>query len=161
MIRRVGCQASGVRKASLPWREGFEGGGCSETLCPLPYAGFPLQPQVFKVISYLSDKKRAHSEARCRFHQNDPKEDILPDRPKTPTYFIFFILFHPDTWRILFGFCVSILLTPQLAPPDLATPGRLMLYVMIATIGWAVSGKPAGWITTGLKKWLLRDAIKK
>jgi len=85
----------------------------------------------------------------------------LPDRPKTPTYFIFFILFHPDTWRIPFGFCLSIFLTPTIAPPDLATPGRVMLYVMIATIGWSVFGKPAGWITAALKKWLLGDTPKR
>ena len=84
----------------------------------------------------------------------------MTDRPKTPTYFIFFILFHTDTWRILFGFCLSIFVTPTIAPPDLATPGRMMLYVMIATIGWAVFGKPAGWITSGLKKWLLGDKLK-
>ena len=85
----------------------------------------------------------------------------MTDRPKTPTYFIFFILFHPDTWRILFGFCLSIFVTPQIAPPDLETPGRLMLYVMLATIGWAVFRKPASWITAGLKKWLLGDMLKK
>jgi hypothetical protein len=85
----------------------------------------------------------------------------LTDRPKTPTYFIFFILFHLDTWRILFGFCLSIFVTPNIAPPDLATPGRAMLYVMIAAIGWAVFGKPAGWITAAFKKWLLGDTLKK
>jgi hypothetical protein len=85
----------------------------------------------------------------------------LTDRPKTPTYFVFFILFHLDTWRILFGFCLSISVTPKIAPPDLATPGRAMLYVMIAAIGWAVFGKPAGWITAALKKWLLGDTLKK
>ena len=85
----------------------------------------------------------------------------MPERPKTPTYFVFFILFHPDTWRILFGFCVSILLTPRIAPPDLAIPGRVMLYVMLAAMGWAIFGKPAAWITGGLKKWLLGDVRKK
>ena len=88
------------------------------------------------------------------------KEVILPDRPKTPTFYVFYILFHPDTWRILFGFIVSILLTPEITPPDLATPGRIMLYVMIAAIGWAAFGKPAGWITGALKKWLIADKLK-
>ncbi|MCP3951996.1 MAG: hypothetical protein GY697_07225 [Desulfobacterales bacterium] len=85
----------------------------------------------------------------------------MPEKPKTLTYFLFYIIFHPDPWRILFGFCAAILLTPQIVPPDLATPGRLMLYVMIATIGWAIFGKPAGWITGGLKKWLLGEKLKK
>ncbi len=85
----------------------------------------------------------------------------MPDRPKTLTYFIFFILFHPDTWGILFGFCLSIFLTPRIAPPDLATQGRLMLYVMLATVGWAVFSKLVRWITVAFKKWLLGVKLKK
>jgi len=84
----------------------------------------------------------------------------LPDRPKTPTYFVFFILFHPDTWRILFGFIVAILMVPEIAPQDLAATGRVMLYIMIAAIGWAVFAKPAGWITAALKRWLLGNKLK-
>ena len=85
----------------------------------------------------------------------------MTDRPRTPTYYVFFILFHPDAWRILFGFVFSMLLTPQVAPPDLATPGRLMLYMMLAAIGWAISGIPARWITRTLKKVLLGNPVKK
>jgi hypothetical protein len=35
------------------------------------------------------------------------------------------------------------------------TAGRAMMFVMLAVIGYAVSGAPAKWITTGLKKWIL------
>ena len=85
----------------------------------------------------------------------------MPDKPKTLTYFFFYVLFHPDPYRVLFGFLAAILLAPKIAPPDLAAAGRVMLYVMIASIGWAVFGKPAAWITTGLKRWLLGEAPKK
>ncbi len=85
----------------------------------------------------------------------------MTDKPKTPTYFVFFILFHPDAWRILFGFVFSMLLTPQIVPPDLTTPGRMMLYMMLAVIGWAVFGIPAKWITRALKKGLLGNTLKK
>jgi len=76
-------------------------------------------------------------------------------RPITPAYVIFYILFSPDTWRILTGALVALLLTPHILPADLNTGGRAMLYVMVAVIGWALSGKPAAWITTRLKTLIL------
>ena len=76
-------------------------------------------------------------------------------RPLTPAYVIFFILFSPDTWRIAMGGILSVVLTPHIAPPDLAVSGRGVLYIMVAAIGWAISGKPAQWITTGLKRAIL------
>ena len=80
-----------------------------------------------------------------------------PDRrPLTPAYVIFYILFWPDTWRILTGVLMALLFTPYILPADLGTGGSAMLYVMVAAIGWALSGKPAGWITTKLKRLILR-----
>jgi hypothetical protein len=73
-------------------------------------------------------------------------------RPFTPTYLVFFILFAPDTWRILGGFLLAILLSPYIVKPDMALAARTMLYVMVAAIGWALCGKPAQWIAAGLKK---------
>lgn len=81
----------------------------------------------------------------------------MPQRPKTPTYYVFFLLFSPDTWRILAGFVIAVLLVPGITPAGVAMPGRIMLYVMVAAIGWAGTGKPAQWVTTALKKWLLGD----
>ncbi len=76
-----------------------------------------------------------------------------PDkRPLTPAYIIFYILFWPDTWRMLTGLLLSLLFTPHILPADMGMPGRAMLYVMVAAIGWALSGRPAGWITGRLKK---------
>jgi hypothetical protein len=85
----------------------------------------------------------------------------LPEKPKSLTYFFFYILFHPDPYRILFGFLAAILLAPQIVPPDLSAAGRAMIYVMIATIVWALSARPAAWITGALKKWLLGEGPKK
>lgn len=79
----------------------------------------------------------------------------MTQRPKTPTYFVFYLLFATDTWRLLAGFVSAVLLVPHIAPPDLATPGRVLLYVMVAAIGWAATAKPAQWITALLKKLVL------
>ncbi|MGD8366042.1 MAG: hypothetical protein PVG78_00255 [Desulfobacterales bacterium] len=77
------------------------------------------------------------------------------DRPKTPTYYAFYLLFSTDAWRIAMGFVLSVLTTPHLAPPALSPAGRAMLYVMVAAIGWTITGGPARWITRALKKAIL------
>ena len=73
-------------------------------------------------------------------------------RPVTPAYVIFYVLFSTDTWRILIGVILAVIFTPRVLTADLHTAGRVMVYVMVATIGWALSGKPARWITAALKK---------
>ncbi|MFC1505343.1 hypothetical protein ACFL5W_02385 [Thermodesulfobacteriota bacterium] len=83
-----------------------------------------------------------------------------PKRPLTPTYIVFYILFAPDTWRILGGFLLAIFLTPYVVKPDMALVARTMLYVMVAAIGWAFCGKPAQWIAAGLKKAFLGKASR-
>jgi len=80
----------------------------------------------------------------------------IPKRPLTPAYIIFYILFWPDTWRILVGLVLSLVFTPLILPADMAVAGRTMLYVMVAAIGWSLSSKPANWITTQLKKMILK-----
>ena len=79
-----------------------------------------------------------------------------PKRPLTPAYFVFYILFWPDTWRILIGLVAALLFTPYILPADLAAAGRAMLYVMVAAIGWSLSSKPAVWITSQLKRMILK-----
>ena len=84
----------------------------------------------------------------------------MPDRPKTPTYYVFYLLFSTDTWRILMGAVLSLLATPHVAPPEMAPAGRAMLYVMVTAIGWTLSGAPARWITRALKKAILGDGSR-
>jgi hypothetical protein len=68
---------------------------------------------------------------------------------------VFYLLFSTDAWRIGMGFVLSVLATPHLAPAQLAPAGRAMLYVMVAAIGWTITGAPARWITRSLKKTIL------
>jgi hypothetical protein len=79
------------------------------------------------------------------------------NRPRTPTYYVFLLLFSTDAWRIAMGVVISILATPKLVPPTLPSSGQVMLYVMVAAIGWTVTGAPARWITGGLKRAILGD----
>ena len=79
----------------------------------------------------------------------------MQKKPITPTYIAFYILFSPDTWRILAGILLAVLVAPGIAPPDLKPAGVAMLHVMIGCIGYAVAAKPAAWLTGRLKSFFL------
>lgn len=81
----------------------------------------------------------------------------MAKRPVTPAYVIFFILFSPDTWRIVMGIIVAVLLVPHIVKPDMTMPARAVLYIMVATIGYAGSGLPARGFTKFLKRLILGD----
>jgi hypothetical protein len=81
----------------------------------------------------------------------------VPKRPLTPGYALFYILFWPDTWRILIGVAAAFWLAPCFAYPELGAFGTGMIYVMLAAIGYAVSAIPARWISARIKKLILKD----
>jgi hypothetical protein len=85
----------------------------------------------------------------------DNKVNILGKRKLTPGYIIFYILFLPDTWRVLIGIIASYLIVPAIASSEMHYTGRVMFYIMLACIGYAASAVPSRWITQGLKKWIL------
>ena len=71
------------------------------------------------------------------------------------SYIFFYILFLPDTWRILIGLLAAYLIVPAVATPETDTLGRIVLYLMITAIGYAASGVPARGITRLLKSLIL------
>jgi hypothetical protein len=75
----------------------------------------------------------------------------------TPGYVFFYILFWPDTWRIVIGIAAACLLAPRIGYPDLGKLGTGAIYVMLASIGYAFSSSPARWISDRLKKLILKD----
>jgi hypothetical protein len=81
----------------------------------------------------------------------------LPNRNITPGYILFFVLFSPDTWRIVMGVGCAAALGPFIALPEMNVWGRIVLYFMIATIGYTASAIPARWIARSLKKVVLGD----
>lgn len=82
-------------------------------------------------------------------------------RPITPSYIVFYILFSPDTWRILIGVIISILTTPHVVTPEMGISGKVLLYIMIATIGYTGAALPGRWISNMFKKLILGDKIPK
>jgi hypothetical protein len=77
-------------------------------------------------------------------------------RPLTPTYILFYILFWPDTWRILIGVAVAFVVTPMIMPEVQGRFNSVLLHVMIACIGYTISSPAGRGITAGLKKLLLK-----
>lgn len=75
------------------------------------------------------------------------------------SYYIFYALFLPDTWQIIFGIVASYLLTPLALSRESGVFGRGMLYIMIATIGYTASRLPARGISRIIKKLILGDKL--
>lgn len=73
----------------------------------------------------------------------------------TPGYIFFFVLFSPDSWQILIGVVCAAFLGPVIASPEMNVWGKIVLYFMIATIGYAASAVPARWFARSLRKVVL------
>ncbi len=80
-------------------------------------------------------------------------------RPLSVSYIFFYILFLPDTWQVAIGIAVAWIFAPRAITPDSGVFGRVMLYIMIATIGYAASRLPARGITRALRKLILGDRL--
>ena len=85
--------------------------------------------------------------------------DNLQKRPRTFSYFFFYALFLPDSWQILIGVIASYFLAPLAMSPGTGLFGRVMLYVMIATIGYAASRLPARGICRIIKRLILGERL--
>ena len=81
----------------------------------------------------------------------------MPKRPLTPGYILFFLLFSPDTWQVLIGLTTCWFLTPIIVSPGMKPVAAAVLYLMVATIGYAASRGPARGISRLLKKLILGD----
>ena len=53
------------------------------------------------------------------------------------------------------GVILAIFLAPILLPPDIGLAAKWMIYIMIASIGYAVTAVPARLIVQRLKRWIL------
>ena len=78
----------------------------------------------------------------------------------TFNYILFYTLFLPDTWQILIGITSSYILAPMAMTNETGLFGKVMLYIMIATIGYTASRLPARGISRIIKKLILGDKLK-
>jgi hypothetical protein len=77
-----------------------------------------------------------------------------PQKRLSPLYVVFYILFSPDTWRVLFGVAIAAYGTPRIMgmTEQITTLGRYVIFLMLAAIGWVVFARPARWIATRLQR---------
>ena len=80
----------------------------------------------------------------------------MKKRPLTPGYIIFYLLFLPDTWQILIGVIVALLLAPQLLSPDMGSAAAAVVHLMVAGIVYAVSAPVGKRISQSLQKFFLK-----
>ncbi len=83
----------------------------------------------------------------------------MAKRKLTPAYVFFYLLFLPDTWRVLMGIVVARFLVPAIAKPDMGSGAIILLYIMCATIGYVLFAKPGQWISKFLKGMILKDKL--
>jgi len=81
----------------------------------------------------------------------------LNKRQLTIRYVIFYILFLPDSWQILTGVVAAYFLSPFVGLTDTGNNAKILVFIMIATIGYAASRLPARWLTRILIKWTLGE----
>jgi hypothetical protein len=74
---------------------------------------------------------------------------------KKPAYYIFYLIFSPDTWRLAIGVIGALWVGPKIFGPEMNTTTRAVTYVMLTAIGWAAGGVPARWICQGFKQLIL------
>ena len=92
--------------------------------------------------------------------KSHPSRKKTTKRPLTFNYIIFYILFWPDTYRIIIGLVVAFLIAPVIIYPDVSTPGKIILFLMLATIGYAISAAPSRSIAGFFQRQVLKIGKK-
>ena len=82
----------------------------------------------------------------------------MTKRPITPGYVFFYLLFSPDTWRILTGVVLACLLAPPIiATREMNTMAKVVMWIMVGGIGYGFSGMPAKKFSAFLRRRILGD----
>ena len=67
-------------------------------------------------------------------------------------YVIFYLLFSPDTWRILIGFVAALVIGPRVtASGDYSPVGQVIIWLMILALGYVLSAPIGRFISKKLK----------
>ena len=80
-----------------------------------------------------------------------PHDPAPKKKRMTPAYLFFHLLLSEDTWRIVIGVSLAVILAPHLLPFDRTGMGRYVMFITAVVIGWAVSKVPSQWIVRQLR----------
>ena len=83
----------------------------------------------------------------------------MSKRPITFSYLLFYILFLPDTWQALMGLVAAYFVVPVITAPGDSNAKIVVVFIMLATIGYVGTRPIAKGITRLLKKFILGDKI--
>jgi hypothetical protein len=67
----------------------------------------------------------------------------LSKRPRSIRYVVFYLLFWSESWRVMLGVVLALLLAPQVVPPQMERVAAALVWVMLATIAYCLAGYPA------------------
>lgn len=85
----------------------------------------------------------------------------MPKRKITITYLFFYLIFSADTWRILMGLIVALILAPALIRiQPMSVAGQVVLSLMLLAIGYALCAAPGRKIAQLLKRFFLGPDAK-
>ena len=80
----------------------------------------------------------------------------MKKRKITLAYIVFYILFLPDTYRILIGLTAAWFFTPYVIESrPMPREGNFVVWVMIATIGYAMSTRIGNVVSDWMKNMIL------
>lgn len=80
-----------------------------------------------------------------------PNEPAPKKKRMTPVNLFFHILLSDDTWRIVIGVTLAVILGPHLQPLDRTGMGIYVMFIAAVVVGWAVSKVPSQWIVRKLR----------
>jgi hypothetical protein len=67
----------------------------------------------------------------------------LSKRPRSIGYVVFYLLFWSESWRVVLGAVLALVLAPWVVPPEMDRIPATLVWVMLATIGTCLTGYPA------------------
>ncbi|MBU4317546.1 MAG: hypothetical protein KKF30_09745 [Proteobacteria bacterium] len=79
----------------------------------------------------------------------------MTKRPVTFTYIVFYLLFLPDFWQVLVGILASYFISPKVITREHDLVSQILVYFMLAVIGYAASRPLGKGISNRLRKWVL------
>lgn len=80
-------------------------------------------------------------------------------RKITIGYLLFYLLFSPDFWQLAVGVLAAWGLGPAVITEQMPANQKILLTIMLATIGYAAAMIPARAWTRFLKKKILGDSL--
>ena len=86
-----------------------------------------------------------------RTKRNGKKGLFLRNEKNLFLYVVFYLIFSPDTWRILIGLLAALLIGPRVVADGSYSPaGQVVIWLMILALGYVLSAPIGRFISNGL-----------